>query len=107
MTFPRTAQSRIPDAVAAVVAAVVAEYPRAGPDAIGRLTVAELSREGWHWHLGHEPLCAPVSASRTPDRTSTPPAPCTPAVREGAPAVAHVTITRPAPSESRPTGTSS
>ncbi|MFJ3587502.1 hypothetical protein ACIQUY_29400 [Streptomyces sp. NPDC090231] len=81
MTYPRTERSRIPDAVAAVVAAVIEEHPLAGPDAIGRLTVAELSHEGWHWHLGHEALCAPVSASRTPSRPTTSPASHTPATR--------------------------
>lgn len=79
MTYPRTDRSRIPDAVAAVVAAVIEEHPLAGPDAIGRLAVAELSREGWHWHLGHEVLCAPVRASLAPSHPTTSPAPCTPA----------------------------
>jgi hypothetical protein len=46
--YARTERSQIPDAVAAVVAAVVADHPQAGPDAIGRLTVLELAREGWH-----------------------------------------------------------
>lgn len=59
-TFPRTERSSIPDAVAAIVAAVVEEHPNACPEAVGRLAVAELAREGWHWHLGHEPMCAPV-----------------------------------------------
>ncbi|WP_329032224.1 hypothetical protein OIE71_04595 [Streptomyces sp. NBC_01725] len=66
MTYPRTERSSIPDAVAAVVAAVVHDFPAASPDAIGRLTVNALKREGWHWHLGHEPLCAPVRARRAP-----------------------------------------
>ncbi|MER5675804.1 hypothetical protein ABT081_02550 [Streptomyces sp. NPDC002238] len=57
-TFPRTERSSIPDAVAAVVAAVVEEHPNASADTVGRLTVAELKQAGWHWHLGHEPLCA-------------------------------------------------
>ncbi|MFF9690265.1 hypothetical protein [Streptomyces sp. NPDC014623] len=48
--------------MAAVVAAVIEEHPNAGPDTIGRLAVAELKQSGWHWHLGHEPLCAPVHA---------------------------------------------
>ncbi|MFF2189275.1 hypothetical protein [Streptomyces sp. NPDC058155] len=60
MTYPRTERSSIPDAVAAVVAAVIEKFPAASPNAIGRLVVGELAREGWHWHLGHEPLCAPV-----------------------------------------------
>lgn len=60
MTFPRTERSSIPDAVAAVVAAVVEEHPNASADTVGRLTVAELKNAGWHWHLGHEPLCAPA-----------------------------------------------
>lgn len=59
MTYPRTERSRIPAAVAAVVAAVVEENPSASPDTVGRLAVMELSREGWHWHLGHQVLCAP------------------------------------------------
>ncbi|RPK74486.1 hypothetical protein EES42_08450 [Streptomyces sp. ADI95-17] len=75
MTYPSTERSRIPDAVAAVVAAVVEEHPLAGPDAIGRLAVAALSREGWHWHLGHEVLCAPVRASRIPARSDSPSVP--------------------------------
>lgn len=78
MTYARTDRSRIPDAVAAVVAAVIEQHPLAGPDAIGRLTVVELAREGWHWHLGHEPLCAPTRASRAPSQPTTPPAPCLP-----------------------------
>lgn len=78
-TFPSTERSRIPDAVAAIVAAVVEEHPLAGPDAIGRLTVAELAREGWHWHLGAEVLCAPLRSSRAPADPTPSPAPCTPA----------------------------
>ncbi|MFF9568470.1 hypothetical protein [Streptomyces sp. NPDC014685] len=75
MPYPSTERSRIPDAVAAIVAAVVENHPQAGPDAIGRLTVAELAREGWHWHLGHEPLCAPSRASRAASRPPTSTAP--------------------------------
>lgn len=59
MTYPRTELSSIPDAVAAVVAAVIEEHPNASPDTVGRLAVAELKQSGWHWHLGHEVLCAP------------------------------------------------
>ncbi|MFJ5820087.1 hypothetical protein ACIQGT_40310 [Streptomyces sp. NPDC093108] len=63
MTYPSTERSRIPAAVAAVVAAVIEEHPDAGPDAIGRLAVEALSEEGWNWHLGHRVRCAPVRAS--------------------------------------------
>ncbi|MGC4946206.1 hypothetical protein ACLQ2N_08365 [Streptomyces sp. DT224] len=70
MTYPSTQRSRIPDAVAAIVAAVIEDHPNAGPDAIGRLAVAELAREGWHWHLGAEVMCAPPRVSRGPARPS-------------------------------------
>ncbi|WP_405674835.1 hypothetical protein OG292_03090 [Streptomyces sp. NBC_01511] len=65
-TFPRTERSAIPDAVAAIVAAVIQKFPAASPDAIGRLTVNELNRAGWHWHLGHEPLCSPCADRARP-----------------------------------------
>ncbi|MEU5036596.1 hypothetical protein AB0G48_20955 [Streptomyces rubiginosohelvolus] len=59
MTYPRTPRSRIPAAAAAIIAAVIEDNPHAGPDAVARLAVLELSREGWHWHLGHSVMCAP------------------------------------------------
>ena len=37
----------IPDAVRAVIAAVVAEHPGASPDLLSRLVVAELKQLGW------------------------------------------------------------
>ncbi|WP_328721769.1 hypothetical protein OHT52_21260 [Streptomyces sp. NBC_00247] len=67
MTYPRTERSRIPAAVAAVVAAVIEENPSASPDTIGRLAVIELARDGWHWHLGHRLRCAPA---RTADSSN-------------------------------------
>ncbi|MFF7365651.1 hypothetical protein [Streptomyces sp. NPDC008125] len=63
MSYPRTERSRIPDAVAAIVAGVIEEHPNAGPETIGRLAVVELAREGWHWHLGHRLRCAPADVS--------------------------------------------
>jgi hypothetical protein len=38
----------IPDAIAAVVAAVMAKHPAASPDVLGRLVVTELKALGWH-----------------------------------------------------------
>lgn len=38
----------IPDAVRAVIAAVVQEHPGASPDLLSRLIVAELRDLGWH-----------------------------------------------------------
>lgn len=38
----------IPDAVRAVITAVMAEHPAASPDLLARLVVAELSSLGWH-----------------------------------------------------------
>ncbi|MZF56907.1 hypothetical protein GTX53_24265 [Streptomyces sp. SID5594] len=58
MTYPRTPRSRIPAAAAAIIAAVIEDNPNAGADTVARLAVLELSREGWHWHLGHSVLCA-------------------------------------------------
>lgn len=81
MTYPRTERSSIPDAVAAVVAAVIEKFPAAGPEAIGRLVVGELNRAGWHWHLGHEPLCAPVRARRALPGVITRTGPFPPATR--------------------------
>lgn len=43
----------IPDAVAAVIAAVYAEYPTASPETLGRLAVAQLRAEGWHIAAPH------------------------------------------------------
>ncbi|MGW4250467.1 hypothetical protein [Streptomyces californicus] len=59
MTYPRMSRSRIPDAAAAVIATVIEEHPDADPDTVADLVVLELSREGWHWHLGHSVMCAP------------------------------------------------
>ncbi|WP_432147919.1 hypothetical protein [Streptomyces sp. bgisy029] len=59
MTYPRTPRSRIPAAAAAIIAAVIEDNPTASADTQARLAVLELSREGWHWHLGHTVLCAP------------------------------------------------
>lgn len=38
----------VPDAIAPVIAAVIAEHPAAGPDLLARLVVAELRDLGWH-----------------------------------------------------------
>ncbi|MGX9921764.1 hypothetical protein ACWIG4_18140 [Streptomyces sp. NPDC002248] len=38
----------IPDAVAAVIAAVAEEHPAAAPDRLGVLVVQELRALGWH-----------------------------------------------------------
>ena len=38
----------IPDAVRAVIAAVMAAHPGASPDMLARLVVAELRDLGWH-----------------------------------------------------------
>jgi hypothetical protein len=43
----------IPDAVAAVIAAVIQRHPAASPDTLGRLVVAELRTEGWHITAPH------------------------------------------------------
>lgn len=43
----------IPDAVSAVVAAVMAKHPAASPEALGRLVVAELRSLGWHIAAPH------------------------------------------------------
>ncbi|MGC5531609.1 hypothetical protein [Streptomyces sp. SR-10] len=59
MTYPRTPRSRIPAAAAAIIAAVIEDNPHADADTVGCLVVLELSREGWHWHLGHSVMCAP------------------------------------------------
>lgn len=64
MTYPRTPRSRIPAAAAAIIAAVIEDNPNAGPDALGRLAVLELSREGWH--LGHSVMCAPPPQDPAP-----------------------------------------
>ncbi|MFJ9234116.1 hypothetical protein ACIRJ3_03915 [Streptomyces anulatus] len=59
MTYPRTPRSRIPAAAAAIIAAVIEDNPHASAETVARLAVLELSREGWHWHLGHSVMCAP------------------------------------------------
>ncbi|RPK76383.1 hypothetical protein EES45_23105 [Streptomyces sp. ADI97-07] len=74
-TYPSTERSRIPDAAAAVIAAVIEEHPNAGPDTIGRLAVVALAEVGWHWHLGHRVLCAPP---RRTQRSAGPESPSTP-----------------------------
>lgn len=56
---PKTA---VPDAVQAVVAAVMQEHPGAGPALLARLVVAELRDLGWHITPG-------------PAHTARPPAP--------------------------------
>ncbi|MFI5809014.1 hypothetical protein [Streptomyces sp. NPDC051561] len=56
----------IPDAVVAVVAAIVAENPLAPPEAVGRLVVAALADDGWC--MTPEPLCAPMRAELAPCR---------------------------------------
>lgn len=38
----------IPDAVRAVITAVMAEHPAASPELLARLVVAELRDLGWH-----------------------------------------------------------
>lgn len=43
----------IPDAVAAVIAAVRTEHPTASPEKLGRLAVAQLRAEGWHITAPH------------------------------------------------------
>lgn len=43
----------IPDAVAAVIAAVLAKHPAASPETLGHLTVTELRAEGWHIAAPH------------------------------------------------------
>lgn len=43
----------IPDAVAAVIAAVLTRHPAASPAALGHLVVAELRAEGWHIAAPH------------------------------------------------------
>lgn len=43
----------IPDAVAAVVAAVLAKHPAASSAALGHLITAELRAEGWHIAAPH------------------------------------------------------
>lgn len=59
-------RSRIPDAAAAVIASVIEEHPDADPDTVADLVVLELSREGWHWHLGHSVMCAPPPQDPAP-----------------------------------------
>jgi hypothetical protein len=49
----------IPDAVAAVVAAVIEEHPAAAPNRLGVLVVQELRALGWH-------ITAPPSALAPP-----------------------------------------
>ncbi|MGW5928043.1 hypothetical protein ACWF2L_17605 [Streptomyces anulatus] len=66
MTYPRMPRSRIPAAAAAVIATVIEEHPDANPDTVADLVVLELSREGWHWHLGHSVLCAPPRLESPP-----------------------------------------
>ncbi|MFE3488321.1 hypothetical protein [Streptomyces griseus] len=73
MTYPRTPRSRIPAAAAAIIAAVIEDNPNADPDTVGCLVVLELSREGWHWHLGHSVMCAPPP--QDPDSLSAVPHP--------------------------------
>lgn len=50
----------IPDAVAAVIAAVLTRHPAASPAALGHLVVAELRAEGWHIAAPH--IVPPVHA---------------------------------------------
>ncbi|AQW55260.1 hypothetical protein ACIQPP_05420 [Streptomyces violaceusniger] len=74
--IPSTARSRIPGAVAAVIAAVVAEHPHADPHAIGRLAVHALTDEGWHIsavpdHVDEESTPAAVRPCERPARAST------------------------------------
>ncbi|MFD3517743.1 hypothetical protein [Streptomyces sp. NPDC058657] len=69
----------IPDAAAAVIAAVVAENPLAPPEAVGRLVVAALADDGWR--MTPEPLCAPLRAERTPYRLKAHTPPCSPVTR--------------------------
>ncbi len=66
MTYPRMPRSRIPSAAAAVIAAVIEDNPGTDPDTVAGLAVLELSREGWHWHLGHHVLCAPSRLGTPP-----------------------------------------
>jgi hypothetical protein len=42
-----TSAGSLPDAVAAVVAAVLAEHPAASPERLGRLVVEQLRADGW------------------------------------------------------------
>ncbi|MGW4388229.1 hypothetical protein [Streptomyces sp. NPDC004685] len=51
----------IPDAIAAVIAAVHAEHPTASPEKLGRLAVAQLRAEGWHITAPH--IVPPVHAN--------------------------------------------
>lgn len=50
----------IPDAVCAVILAVIQEHPGASPELLARLVVAELRDLGWH-----------ISATPTPRRSTT------------------------------------
>lgn len=59
----------IPDAVAAIVAAVVAEHPLSPPEAVGRLVVRALADEGWR--ITPEPFSAPLRAEQAPCRPKT------------------------------------
>ena len=43
----------IPDAIAAVIAAVHSLHPAASPEALGRLVVEQLRAEGWHIAAPH------------------------------------------------------
>ncbi|WP_208766463.1 hypothetical protein, partial [Streptomyces chryseus] len=63
---PRPGRSPMPDAVAAVIAAVATENPLAPPEAIGRLAAAALADEGWQ--VSPDPLCAPLMAESAPYR---------------------------------------
>lgn len=58
----------IPDAVAAVIAAVHAQHPAASPEKLGRLVVAQLRTEGWHIAAPHTPN--PTRRNSTWTRTS-------------------------------------
>lgn len=51
----------VPDAVAALVTAVVQAHPHAEPERLGRLVQAELEAQGWH--VGAPGLCRPVRRS--------------------------------------------
>ena len=50
------AKQAVPDAVQAVLAAVMAEHPAAGPQLLARLVVAELRDLGWHITPGPRPV---------------------------------------------------
>ncbi|MFH9816171.1 hypothetical protein [Streptomyces sp. NPDC017230] len=43
-----TPKQAVPDAIAPVLTAVMAEHPGAGPQLLARLVVAELRDLGWH-----------------------------------------------------------